>query len=120
MTVEEIRYILYLVELQQEALQSYPQKIPNRSRAWNTLHKDLLWKEATVCKWLRRKFTKLLQDGRHAKPGLLGFMVQFRIRDVLDGAAALREIAEAEPLEAGPKQPKRPETDWSLWLKKPD
>ena len=105
LTLQEVRYLLHLIELQSDTLKNYPRNFPNRSESWNKLHEDLLWKEGTVCKWLRRKFTTLLQDGRHAKPGLFGFMVQFRIRDVLDGVTALREIAEAEPLAAGQKQP---------------
>ena len=120
LTLEEVRYLLHLVELQGESLRNYPDNVPYRSEAWNKLQEDVLWKERQVCKWLHQKFPKLIQNGKHAKPGVFGFMAQIRIPDVLSGSVALKEMAEAENLENEQEQPKKPEIDWDLWLRKPE
>ena len=120
LTLEEVRYLLHLIELQREGLRNYPDNFPHRSEAWNKLQEDVLWKERQVCKWLQQKFSKLNQNGKHAKPGVFGFMAQVRIPSVLKGLKALKEMAEAENLETEQEQPKEPEIDWNVWLRKPE
>jgi len=120
LTIAEVQYLLHLIELQRESLENYPGNLPHRSEAWNSLLADVLRKESHVCKWLHQKFSKLLEDGKHARPGVFGFIAQVRIPAVLKGTTALKEMAEAENVETEQKQSEKTETDRNVWLEKPE
>jgi len=119
LTIAEVQYLLHLIELQRESLQNYPENFPYRSEAWNNLLVDVLRKERHICKWLHQKFSKLVQNGKHAKPGLFGLIAQVRITDVLKGITALKEMAEAEDLRTEQRQPKKAIIRSNMRLKKP-
>lgn len=81
LTEDEVRYIIYLIESQQEVLRNCP---PDVWRKDDEEYKETHYKETQVCKWLWRKFRKVLAgEGKFAKPGLIGVLGRAYIPAVL-------------------------------------
>ena len=93
LTESEIRFLLYLIKQQEECFTLFPETYRRESKALEDQH----YLGLRICKWLRRKFTKLLQPDRFAKPGLLGFLAQGAVDNYFQAIEDRKqELAERE------------------------
>lgn len=80
LTADEVRYIIHLIELEQEALDNYPRSWLDQDEKLGLMHH----RERRICAWLHRKLSRVLKDGRrHAKPGVIGWLSRSWIPDVI-------------------------------------
>lgn len=100
LTEAEVKYILHLLNREQEVLDMLPKRPVGPSTPEIVeLYKEIQRSEGFVVKFLTRKFSKLLhtrKDHQHAKKGLWGHLAVVRIPSLLQKKEELLQLQQQE------------------------